>query len=143
MIGTSLGSGFGFLASAHDRRIEVNVFNHCCATISDVVWEGLPHLRRKIEPHVTPDELRECWRPIHANSFFDRMARFAKRSLLVIGRYDTIFPRRYVREALGHFRDYKLCHKVIELPCGHGSLGRFPYAIVDCYQLCSFIRQNL
>jgi dienelactone hydrolase len=60
MIGTSLGSGFGFLASAHDRRIEVNVFNHCCATISDVVWQGLPRLRRVLEPHVTGDELRSA-----------------------------------------------------------------------------------
>ena len=40
MVGTSLGSCYAFLASVHDPRIEVNVFNHCSTYFADVVWEG-------------------------------------------------------------------------------------------------------
>jgi dienelactone hydrolase len=143
LIGTSLGSGFGFLASAHDARLEVNVFNHCCATISDAVWEGMPRIRRVLEPHLPADELRRCWRAIHANSYFRQMARFPKTSLLIAGRYDTVFPRQYVREVIRLFSDFNLRHEVTEFACGHESLGKFPYVVMDCYRICSFVRQNL
>ena len=37
-----------FLASVHDPRLEVNVFNHCSTYFADVVWEGLSsqHIRQ-------------------------------------------------------------------------------------------------
>jgi hypothetical protein len=71
------------------------------------------------------------------------MSRYPKTSLLVVGRYDTIFPRPFVREVIGLFRDHNLRHQAIEFPCGHHSLGEFPYAVMDCYQICSFLRKNL
>src|SRR5579859_6954449 len=38
VLGTSLGSCYAFLASAHDRRLRVNVFNHASTAFGDVVW---------------------------------------------------------------------------------------------------------
>ncbi len=40
IVGTSLGSCHAFLASAHDPRIRVNVFNHASTAFGDVVWTG-------------------------------------------------------------------------------------------------------
>ena len=40
VLGTSLGSCYGFLASAHDPRIRVNAFNHASTAFGDVVWAG-------------------------------------------------------------------------------------------------------
>ena len=42
IVGTSLGSCYAFLASSHDPRIRVNVFNHCSTYFADPVWEGSP-----------------------------------------------------------------------------------------------------
>lgn len=41
IVGTSIGSCYAFIVSAHDPRIRVNVFNHCSTYVADVVWEGL------------------------------------------------------------------------------------------------------
>ena len=51
IVGTSIGSCYAFLASAHDRRIAVNVFNHCSTYVADVVWTGLStlHIRKGME----------------------------------------------------------------------------------------------
>ena len=40
VLGTSLGSCYAFLASAHDKRIRVNAFNHASTAFGDVVWAG-------------------------------------------------------------------------------------------------------
>ena len=49
IVGTSLGSCYAYLASAHDARIAVNVFNHCSTYVADVVWTGLStqHIRQR------------------------------------------------------------------------------------------------
>ena len=40
VLGTSLGSCYGFLAAAHDPRLEVCAFNHASTSFGDVVWTG-------------------------------------------------------------------------------------------------------
>ena len=48
--GTSLGSCYAFLASTHDQRLKVNVYNHCSTHFADVVWEGLSTQHIRAEP---------------------------------------------------------------------------------------------
>ena len=63
IVGTSLGSCYAFLASAHDARIRVNMFNHCSTYFADVVWEGLSsrHIRESLQGAVTLETLRKLW----------------------------------------------------------------------------------
>ncbi len=51
VLGTSLGSSYGFLAAAHDPRLEVCAFNHASISFGDVVWTGQStrHLRAGME----------------------------------------------------------------------------------------------
>ena len=60
IVGTSLGSAYACLVSAHDERISVNVFNHCSTYVADVVWAGLStqHVRQGLEEHIDLDRLR-------------------------------------------------------------------------------------
>ena len=104
IVGSSLGFGHAFVASALDSRLKVNVFNHCCSTVSDALWAGMPRYRAALESHISQQELRDCWSVINPISFFDRFSRFPKQSLLIVGRYDTIFARAYVEEAIRPFR---------------------------------------
>ena len=63
IVGTSLGSCYAFLASAHDARIRVNVFNHASTSFGDVTWTGqsTQHIRQGVEAVLTQEELRRVW----------------------------------------------------------------------------------
>ncbi|HEX4810551.1 MAG TPA: alpha/beta hydrolase family protein [Bryobacteraceae bacterium] len=143
IVGTSLGFGHAFVASALDSRLGVNVFTHCCSTVSDVVWEGIPSLRAALEPHISQEELRECWSVINPITYFDHFARFPKKSLVIRGRYDTTFAPDYVSEAIRLFRTMGLDHEVVEFACGHHTIGDFPFALLGAYHISAFLKRNL
>ena len=50
VLGTSLGSCYAYLASAHDARLRVNAFNHASTAFGDVVWVGQStrHIRQAL-----------------------------------------------------------------------------------------------
>jgi Alpha/beta hydrolase domain containing 18 len=143
IVGTSLGFGHAFIASAHDPRLSVNVFNHCCSTVSDAIWAGMPSLRAALETHISQEELRDCWSVINPITYFDQFARFPKKSLVIRGRYDTTFAPDYVAEAIRPFRVMGLDHHVIELACGHHTIGDLPFALLDAYHITAFLKKNL
>ena len=76
IVGTSLGSCYAFLATSHDPRIRVNVFNHCSTYFADVVWTGLStrHIRKGIEDQIDVDRLRAAWDCISPVHYMDRFA---------------------------------------------------------------------
>jgi len=143
IIGTSLGFGHAFIASALDQRLAVNVFNHCCSTVSDAIWVGMPNLRAAFEPHISQRELRECWSVINPITYFDRFARFPKRSLVIRGRYDMTFAPDFVAEMIQRFRTVGLDHQVVELACGHYTIGDLPFALLSAYHIAEFLKKNL
>jgi hypothetical protein len=143
IVGTSLGFGHAFVASALDRRLTVNVFNHCCSTVSDALWAGMPRYRAALESHISQQELRDCWSVINPISYFDQFGRSAKQSLLIVGRYDTIFASDYVKEAIRPFRVMGLDHEVVELACGHRTIGDLPYALLSAYYIAAFLKKYL
>jgi hypothetical protein len=142
IVGCSLGFGHAFLASALDQRLRVNVFNHCCSTVSDAIWAGMPQYRAVLQSYISQQELRECWSVINPISYFDRFARFPKQSLLLVGRYDTTFARDYVEEAIRHFRGLGLAHQVVELACGHRTIGDAPYVILSACYIGAFLKKH-
>jgi dienelactone hydrolase len=145
LCGTSLGSCYAFLASAHEPRLVVNVFNHCSTYFADVVWEGLStqHIRQSIEEHISVDRLRVAWLGISPPGYFERFAKLNKRSLFIYAKYDTTFPVHYSRQVIEKAREVNLDHKVVELPCGHYTLGETPFKFIDGYHICSFLKRNL
>jgi hypothetical protein len=145
IVGTSLGSCYACLASAHDPRIVVNVFNHCSTYFADVVWTGLStqHIREGLEGHITLDGLREVWRAISPVVYFDKYASLRKRTVFLYARYDTTFLPRLSEDTVRMAEQYNLDHKVIVLPCGHYTLGEAPFKFIDGYHICSFLKRNL
>src|SRR5205814_6878768 len=85
IVGTSLGSCYAFLASAHDERIRVNAFNHASTYFADVVWTGQStrHIRAAIEPVISQDSLRQSWLSISPVSYFEKFAAKQKKILLI------------------------------------------------------------
>ena len=142
IVGSSLGFGHAFVASSLDRRLNVNVFNHCCSTVSDALWAGMPQFRAVLENHVSQQELRECWSVINPISYANAFGRFPKRSLLLLGRYDTIFARDYVEEAIRPFQAMGLDHQLVELACGHRTIADGPYLALSAYYIARFLKKS-
>jgi hypothetical protein len=145
IVGTSLGSCYAFLTSAHDARLRVNVFNLFAIYFADVVWTGLTtrHIRQGIDGRIELEQLRAAWKAITPLSYVDRYGQHEKKSLFIYGTYDTTFLPEYSRAMLEQVKLRKIPHKVVILPCGHYTLGQTPFKFVDGYHICSFLRNSL
>jgi hypothetical protein len=145
LVGTSLGSCYAFIASTHDDRLKVNVFNHCSTYFADVVWEGLStrHIRQSVEGEVTLDQLRDAWMAISPPCYIERYALLGKKPLFIFARYDTTFPVHFSEQVIQKARELRLEHKAVVLPCGHYTLGETPFKYIDGYHICRFLKKHL
>jgi hypothetical protein len=145
IVGTSLGSCYAFLASAHDPRIRVNIFNHCSTYFADVVWEGLSsrHIRESLEGAVNLETLRKIWLAISPPSYYEMYSKRKKKSKFIYTRYDTTFPLHLSRQVIEGARRHNWDHDSVELLCGHYTMGEFPFKYLTGYEICSFAKRNL
>lgn len=145
IVGTSLGSCYAFLASVHDPRLRVNVFNHCSTYFADVVWEGLStrHIKQSMEPEVSLEALRDAWKVISPPHYIDRFATLKKKPLFIYASYDTTFPTHLSKQVVVKARELGFEHKAVVLPCGHYTLGETPFKFIDGYHICNFLKRNL
>jgi hypothetical protein len=145
VLGTSIGSCVAFIATAHDPRVKVGVFNHVSMYFSDVVWTGLStqYVREGFSGNVSQDELRRYWSLISPASYLDRLKDRNMPALLIWARYDSTFLPEYSQQVLEHFRTKSLRHEIYELPCGHYTTGQFPFKLMDGLAMCRFAARNL
>lgn len=145
MVGTSLGSCYAFLAVAHDARIKTAVFNHCSTYFADVVWEGLStrHIREGLEGFVTLEKLRKFWMCISPPSYYELFTARKAQSKFIYTRYDTTFPVHLSRQVIDGARKHRWNHDVAVLPCGHYTMGEFPFKFMTGYEICSYLKRNL
>jgi len=141
IVGTSLGSCYAYLTSAHDERLKVNVFNHCSTTFGEVVWTGQAtrHVRAGLEADLTLERLRRAWMAISPIAYAEKFARWPKKSLFIYARYDLTFLPEFSRAIVAEAVRLKLDPKVAVLPCGHYSSGETPFKFLDAYYMASFL----
>jgi dienelactone hydrolase len=142
IVGTSLGSCYAFIATAHDPRIRVAAFNHASTYVADVVWHGQStrHIRQGIEQQIDLDRLRKAWLAVSPMSYFKQFARWPRKSLIVYAKYDLTFLPELSHQVVEEFERCGLDHKVAVLPCGHYTMGEVPYSYMDGWHLASFLR---
>jgi hypothetical protein len=141
IVGTSLGSCYAYLTSAHDERLQVNVFNHCSTTFGEAVWTGQAtrHVRTGLEPHLTLERLRRLWMAISPIAYAEKLARWPKKSLFIFARYDLTFLPEFSRQIIAESRRRQLDTNVAVLPCGHYTTGETPFKFLDAYYMASFL----
>jgi dienelactone hydrolase len=142
IVGTSLGSCYAFIATAHDPRIQVAAFNHASTYFADVVWHGQStrHIREGLETAIDLENLRQVWRAVSPMVYFDKFSRWPRRSLIIYAKYDMTFLPEFSEQVVEEFEKHNLDHKVVVLPCGHYTMGETPYKYMDGWQLASFLR---
>jgi len=142
ILGTSLGSCYAFIASAHDERLRVNAFNHASKDYGDVVWTGQStrHIRQAFEDAgMTQAQLRDVWSSISPVSYAQRFADLPKKVLVVYAKYDLTFLPEYSQEVVRGFSELGIDFVAKVLPCGHYTTGETPYKFIDGWYLGSFV----
>ncbi|HUX27954.1 MAG TPA: alpha/beta hydrolase family protein, partial [Terracidiphilus sp.] len=147
VLGTSLGSCYAFLASAHDPRIRVNAFNHASTSFGDVVWAGQStrHIRQALaDAGLSQERMRALWSAISPVSYYPKIASpeaggSRKKVLVVYADYDLTFPKEYSLQVVEAFRRIGLNFEQRVLPCGHYTTGETPYKFVDGWYMGSFV----
>jgi dienelactone hydrolase len=147
IVGTSLGSCYAFLTSAHDPRIRVNAFNHASTYFADVVWTGQStrHVRAGIEPALDCDRLRNAWGAISPMNYFHKFAaqKDRKKVLVIYATYDLTFLPDYSKQVVAKFAEHGIDHESRVLPCGHYSTGETPFKYIDGWHIGKFLKSNL
>ena len=141
ILGTSLGSCYAFIASAHDARIEVNAFNHASTYFGDVVWTGQStrHIRAALEDVMDLERLRQVWMAISPVAYMRKFAAHRKKVLMVYAKYDLTFLRQLSEEVVRLFREHEIDFKAVAMPCGHYTVGEIPFKFIDGWHLGWFI----
>ncbi len=142
ILGTSLGSCYAFIASAHDARIRVNAFNHASMSFGDVAWTGQStrHIRQGFEDAgLTRERLHRLWSGISPVSYMERFAELEKKVLTVYARYDLTFLPEYSEQVVDAFAKHGVDFVAKVLPCGHYTTGETPYKFMDGWYLGSFV----
>ncbi len=145
VLGTSLGSCIAFITAVHDARVRVAILNHVSTWFGDVVWTGLStrHVRMGFGRFITQDDLRACWAPISPAAYWDRLKNVEFRALLIWATYDTTFLPRFSREVIRSMRERGAACSVLKMPCGHYTIGQFPFMFWDGLAMCRFAAQHL
>jgi hypothetical protein len=149
VLGTSLGSCYGYLASAHDARLRVNAFNHASTAFGDVVWTGQStrHIRQAVqEAGLTQERVRALWAAVSPVSYYEQFRGLeangpGKNVLVVYANYDLTFPKEYSLQVVDAFRRSGLRYEVRVLPCGHYTTGETPYKFIDGWYMGSFVHR--
>lgn len=145
ILGTSLGSCYAFIASAHDARLQVNAFNHASTYFGDVVWTGQStrHIRAALESVLTREQLRSIWMAISPPSYAEKFKQVdalrRKKVLVMYAKYDLTFLPEFSRQVVEMFENSNIDYKAIAMPCGHYTLGETPYKYIAGWNLGAFI----
>ena len=141
ILGTSLGSCYAFIASAHDSRLEVNAFNHASTYFGDVVWTGQStrHIRAALEDVIDLERLRQVWLAISPVAYMRKFAAHRKKVLVIYAKYDLTFLRELSEQVIRRFSENDIDYKAIALPCGHYTVGEVPFKFIDGWHLGWFI----
>ena len=141
IVGTSVGSCIGFLAFTHDERFSTGAFIHVSSLFADVVWKGLStkHVRQSLESATSLDQLRSLWLPISPHPFAERLRGTTRKILMVSGRYDPTFLPELSQQIYAELDRCGIPYERVWLPCGHYTMGKFPFSWLAGYQVVRFL----
>jgi pimeloyl-ACP methyl ester carboxylesterase len=145
LVGTSIGSCIAFLTFVHDRRFSAGVFIHVSSYYADVVWQGLStaHVRKAFDGQMGLETLRSLWLPISPQPYIHKLAGSTRPMLTLSGKYDLTFPAELTRQAFAAFDEHAVQARRQWLPCGHYTMGKFPFSVVAGLSIRSFLKKQI
>jgi dienelactone hydrolase len=146
VLGTSIGSAIGFITLCHEPAISAGAFVHASTYFGEVVASGLT-TTNVWEPlagaGIKPDELRHFWSPISPFPYISKLHDARKQILLITGRYDPTFSPELTEQLLAKLRREQVEFNHLALPCGHYSMGVWPFSHIAGYRFGKFLQGAL
>lgn len=145
VVGMCLGGTVAGLVAAQEEKVDKAVFMVTPPSPADLIWtsETMQRLKGRIEPSMSLEDLREAWTLINLDMHTFWLSRPELQLLFVQGKRDTIARPE---------RTYELIHELtsllgrqpelLQLNCGHSSIGMFPYNIIAARKVLSFLRER-
>ena len=145
IVGTSLGSCVSYLAFVHEPGFTAGVFNHASSFYGDVVWSGMAtrYVRAGLEQNISARDLKSCWAPLSPWHHIWRLKEHYRPHLLINALYDLTFLPFNYRSMLAKYRQQKIPFNTLSIPCGHYTLGKFPFVHLDGWHILTFLKHHL
>ena len=145
IVGSSIGSCIATIAAAQDNRIDAIVQFLMASNFAEVVWTGIAtkHIRKSLDGFVDIAHLKCLWAGISPDTYVSSLADNDTKVLMITGRYDPVFLPHLTEEIAEHYIRNSIKYKWKLLPCGHYTLGKFPYNVIAITSTLRWLRNVL
>lgn len=141
VLGMSLGSWVAGLIAAHDPAVSKASLFLTAGSLADMVWTGRATraIRDSLEPEIDLSDLRRAWGPVNLENYAHRLARPDLTLHVVLAKRDKVVLPELSASLMQKLKDTGAQPKILELNCGHYSLGKPPYILLAGSSLRRFL----
>jgi pimeloyl-ACP methyl ester carboxylesterase len=145
VVGSSLGSSIASIVAAHDQRVRALALLFAASDFGEVVWTGRAtrHIRKALDGRLTQTQLSEVWSLISPVSYVPRLRNNDVPTLIVSGREDEVFRPYLTERFVEALREHSVPHWWKVWPCGHYTMGTFPFNASVLTTVARFLRERL
>lgn len=141
VLGMSLGSWVAGLVAAHDTAVSKASLFLTAGPLADMVWTGRAtrSIRKSLSPEMNLSDLRTAWAPVDMGRFAKRFVRPTLDLQIVLAKRDTVVIPELSRQFITKLEGAGVAPRVLELNCGHYSLGAPPFILLAGLSLHKFL----
>ena len=141
VLGMSLGSWVSALIAAHDVSVSKASLFLTAGSLADMVWTGRAtrSIRDSLNSLVGLNELRRAWGPLNLENYAGNLARPGLDLHVVLAKRDRVVLPELSQRFMRRLRDAGARPDILELNCGHYSLGIPPYILLAGLSLKRFL----
>ncbi|MBY3219117.1 dienelactone hydrolase-related enzyme [Rhizobium laguerreae] len=141
VLGMSLGSWVAGLIAAHDSAVSKATLFLTAGSLADMVWTGRAtrSIRESLEPVIDLTDLRRAWGPLNLENYAHNLARTDLELHVVLAKRDKVVLPEISQRFMQRLKAAGARPNILELNCGHYSLGMPPYILLAGLSLKRFL----
>jgi pimeloyl-ACP methyl ester carboxylesterase len=141
VLGMSLGSWVAGLIAAHDLAVSKASLFLTAGSLADMVWTGRAtrSIRESLEPVIELIDLRRAWGPLNLENYAHNLARPDLELHVVLAKRDKVVLPEISQGFMQMLKAAGARPNILELNCGHYSLGMPPYILLAGLSLKRFL----
>ncbi|MGO4569464.1 alpha/beta fold hydrolase [Rhizobium sp. 2YAF20] len=141
VLGMSLGSWVAGLVAAHDSTVSKASLFLTAGSLADMVWTGRATLsiRESLEPVIDLTDLRRAWGPLNLENYTHNLARTDLELHVVLAKRDKVVLPEISQRFMQRLKAVGARPNILELNCGHYSLGMPPHILLAGLSLKRFL----
>ncbi|NTI46148.1 RcgR family putative quorum lactone hydrolase [Rhizobium rhizogenes] len=141
VLGMSLGSWVAGLIAAHEPAVSKASLFLTAGSLADMVWTGRAtrSIRESLEPEIKLTDLRRAWAPLNLENYAHNLARRDLDLHVVLAKRDKVVLPELSQRFMKRLKDAGAQPNILELNCGHYSLGMPPYILLAGLSLKRFL----